>query len=517
MKNLFKRENIFILLSIILLFYYFNQSLNTLTHIYDGGHHGSILVEALDLFNGKIPYKEIFLQYGFLNTFINSVFLVIFDNNILGIYIATSLFYYLSILFLALIVKSLSSIYGFFLTVLVFLFNHPLPEYPWPNYSAFFFLIMSVYFFNVKKKSLFLSGLFMGLSCLARENFYYFIVPTLLFINLIIFLNKKKFDYNISLMFGFFIPIIIFFIYLFSLNVFDTWIEYQKLPFKYLDGYEVSFFELLYKFSVFFLLEVPFKIGTNPQYFLILIVFLFNFFFLFKQFFFEKTKNIKLIYISCLCLSSIVVSINYEIFRLYTSVIIGLPIIAYFIVNFKNNDNKFISLFLIMFISIYSIYFYPKGNVKFFNNINYKNSINSEEFIFFKDQKWERDKWDVLKSISLIDKEIYQKCDLNYILNLTPNAFILPISKFDKIQLSPVFNEHLGREFAIALQNDFKKIVNKELNDQNIYIYSMENNIKILNNELNNYIILKSIDVKGYKGSKIRVMVPKKCYSKLQI
>ena len=28
---------------------------------------------------------------------------------------------------------------------------------------------------------------------------------------------------------------------------------------------------------------------------------------------------------------------------------------------------------------------------------------------------------------------------------------------------------------------------------------------------------VKKPDVKGYKGSKIRVMVPKKCYSKLQI
>ena len=94
--NLFK-EKLLTVFSLFLLPFFFYLSIDTLTHVFDGGHHGSILLNGLDIINGKTPYKEIFLQYGYLNALINSIFLTIFNHDILAIYFTTSLFYFLSI------------------------------------------------------------------------------------------------------------------------------------------------------------------------------------------------------------------------------------------------------------------------------------------------------------------------------------------------------------------------------------------------------------------------------------
>ena len=100
MKINLSKEKFFVIISLLSLPFFFYLSINTLSYIFDGGHHGSILLNGLDIINGKIPYKEIFLQYGYLNALINSIFLTIFDQNILAIYSTTSLFYFLSILFI---------------------------------------------------------------------------------------------------------------------------------------------------------------------------------------------------------------------------------------------------------------------------------------------------------------------------------------------------------------------------------------------------------------------------------
>ena len=35
---------------------------------------------SIDLINGKLPYKEIFIQYGILTTLIHALILIIFDQ-----------------------------------------------------------------------------------------------------------------------------------------------------------------------------------------------------------------------------------------------------------------------------------------------------------------------------------------------------------------------------------------------------------------------------------------------------
>ena len=63
-----------------------------------------------------------------------------------------------------------------------------------------------------------------------------------------------------------------FFIYLFLNDIFLNWLDFQRIPFVYLDSYGVSIFGLLKNFILFFLTEVPFNIGITPQYFVIFII-----------------------------------------------------------------------------------------------------------------------------------------------------------------------------------------------------------------------------------------------------
>lgn len=515
--NLFK-EKLLTVFSLFLLPFFFYLSIDTLTHVFDGGHHGSILLNGLDIINGKTPYKEIFLQYGYLNALINSIFLTIFNHNILAIYFTTSLFYFLSIFLMALLSRQFSDNYGLIFCIIICIFNHPIPEYPWPNYSAFFFLVTSIYVFNIdSNKKLFFSGFCMALACLTRENFYYFIIPSFLAINVLIYFYLKEKLKNYYFVSGFILPILIFILYLIINDTFLKWIEFQTLPFVYLQEYETTFIHLLEKFIFFFITEVPFKLAVSPQYLPILIILIFNIYVLFEELLFKKEKNIKIIFITILCISSLIVSINLELFRLYTSILVGLPVVFFKLNAFKMEDIRFFIIFILLFISCFSIYYFPKGNVKFFKKINYENSTSYKKIKYFKNQKWEVDKWNLVKEIKMIDNQIIEKCKINYILNLTPNGFILALSNLERIQMIAVFNEHLGKDFGLIFQKNFKSIANNKILNQDIYIYSMENMIDVLDNRLDNYKISHKIKVKGNKGSEMRVFVPNECYNNLNL
>ena len=98
-----------------LLILFAHRSLSYLSHIYDGGHHGSLFQNALEILNGKLPYKDYFSQYGHLNDLINSLTVYVLNTDIFGLYINTTLFYFLSVFILGYVSFKLSNIYSFFL------------------------------------------------------------------------------------------------------------------------------------------------------------------------------------------------------------------------------------------------------------------------------------------------------------------------------------------------------------------------------------------------------------------
>ena len=500
----------------LLLILFAARSLSYLSHIYDGGHHGSLFQNTLEILNGKLPYKDYFSQYGHLNDLINSITVNLLNKDIFGIYINTTVFYFLSIFILGYISLKLSNIYGLFFSVLILIFNHPIPEYPWPNYSAFLFLTISILIFNLRHNyQLFISSFFLGISILCRENFYIFIIPTWIFLSILIYIRFRDLIKLSYFFFGIILPIGLFFIFLHLNNIFDEWSNFQMLPFIYANTYDTSIKSLIINFFIFFSTEVIFNLVEKPQYLTILLIYLFNIFVFFEEIFFKKIQNLKVIFICTLCLSSFIVSVNYEIFRLYTSISLGLPIIFYRLYLNKSKDTSFIYIFILIFISTYSFAYYPKGNVKFFKNINFDNSYKNKEISYFKNQKWTSNKWKFTNDFRVIDSKIFKRCNIQFILNLTPNAFILALSNFSRVQNSHIFNDHLGLEFPLYFQKDFNKKINNLINQENIYIITTENNIKILKSGINNYFELTPISFYEGKEYLYKILVPKDCYYKI--
>ena len=165
-----KNLNLIKLFLAILVFFY---SVYIIQYHYDGHHIGLMYSNAIDLNNSKLPYKEIFIQYGILTTFIHSVILNIFDNKIFFISLTTIIFYISSILLISETVKNLiNKKYGF-LCFFLLIANHPIPWLPWSNYLAFFFISLSLFLLSIKNRYNYLIGFFFLLLCCAGKIFLF--------------------------------------------------------------------------------------------------------------------------------------------------------------------------------------------------------------------------------------------------------------------------------------------------------------------------------------------------------
>ena len=206
----------------------------------DGYHWGFIFSNALDIINGKIPFKEIFIEYGIFSTVVHSITLLIFKKNLLSLMVVTSLFYSLSIFLIGSITQKFTlNKYLSFLSTLIIFMIYPWPVSPWPNFTSFFFIIVFCYFYVLEsKKYNYLSGISLGLAYLSYTTVYNFIIFLFLLLSSIfIILNLKRIDKNfikknINCFNGFILTISIFIIYLIYNNLLGVWLDYQKIPFK---------------------------------------------------------------------------------------------------------------------------------------------------------------------------------------------------------------------------------------------------------------------------------------------
>ena len=114
----FKNLSLINLLTVLIFFIY---SIIIIRYQYDGHHIGLIYSNSIDLLNGKLPYKEIFIQYGILTTIINSIILSIFDTKIFFISFFNSIFYFLGVLFISKTVNNFTNLKLSFLATVIIL------------------------------------------------------------------------------------------------------------------------------------------------------------------------------------------------------------------------------------------------------------------------------------------------------------------------------------------------------------------------------------------------------------
>ncbi|MFN7228692.1 MAG: hypothetical protein ACK5UG_06525 [Synechococcaceae cyanobacterium] len=146
----------------------------------DDLHWGLMYGNAADMLAGLTPYREIFIQYGWLTTKIQSIGLLLFGNTVSSVGITTSLFYAANIyLSYRLWNKILSRGLACASAVLMFLIQGYI-IFPWSNYFSYTFFLASLLWMTAGRSSgrnYFLAGLFAGLSLLARQSPLPVLVP----------------------------------------------------------------------------------------------------------------------------------------------------------------------------------------------------------------------------------------------------------------------------------------------------------------------------------------------------
>ena len=199
---------------------------------YDPHHWGLMLSNAKDLFEGKLPYKDIYIQYGFLTTVIHAFSYWLFGKNLFSIIFITGLAYSIGVWLIYLVSLAVSkslkiALFSAFICFLV----HPIAIYPWSNYISFPFFMAGIFFISNEKinsKNYFLSGLFFGIAILSREAIAPPIIFSLILSSLFDYFDEKKGLLNFLklksyLVIGLVLPIIIFLIYLLAYNLLEYW------------------------------------------------------------------------------------------------------------------------------------------------------------------------------------------------------------------------------------------------------------------------------------------------------
>jgi len=512
------KKYIIISLSIILLSsilsFFFNQ------YVYDGHHHGLMFSNALDLINLKKPYKEIFIQYGLLTTIIHAMSLYIFGKFIFSLHIITIIFYLSSIFVIFKIIEKIVNVKYAVLGIFALVSNHPFPVLPWSNYIAFFFITISIFFFLKKNNySLLLAGFCLGLCVLSRQDYFIAIFTTLTTYMFVCFFFERsinKFKNIIKLLSGFLIPLSFFFLYLVYFDLFDKWIKYLLLPTFYLEYSNVSISEYIINFIKFFLSKSFINYINEPQYLLISLILISN---SFLSIIFLVQKKFNLFFVAVLSLFLSSVGISTELFRLYTSVSIGIVSLMYFISRIKSDDLKNLCIFLILITSFFSFLFYPTGNYISFNKINIFQQNQKPSSELFKFKKWLPHQVDALNQISRIRNDLLFNCKIKFGENLTFNTYFTNILNLERVKIIPyVKSDSKNSLMHKYFDNGFVSKINQLIIEENIILIISENNdsfdegnIKFNDNYKFEIVNLNKINQKPFVA---KFYYPKKCYSK---
>jgi hypothetical protein len=435
------QKNIFILISLLTIIFFFFISLFIERNIYNN-HVNLIFIQGSDFLNGKVLYKEIYVKYGVLGVLINATSLFFFGENIFSIFLIHNFFYFSSIFIILLIINKIdnnskSSMPGegawhidkLCLILFIVIIHPSIPFAPWPNYLAFFPITLSLLFLlTPKRTNYFYSGFFLSLACLIRETIFLSAIIVCIGIFFFLMLNRKK---NINLykyfIIAFLTPLFFFLLYLLFSDNYHFWFGLIYPTYKLETLANLGYFinedaSSLRKFIILVLgplREITITLfrsfrNFQPDWILIFTGYLFCFFCVANHLF--KKKFDKLTIISIYSLSLILQNLHLvEIIRVSTGSIIGI-LVAY------NYFNKFISSFklkiMILFIILFSLL------------------LNSKQFFL-----------EIIENIKISYEESYIKKNYNY-------SFVF--KSFKNMNYSPLINR-----FYLDFEKNCKEIVSK--------------------------------------------------------
>jgi hypothetical protein len=136
-------------------------------------HWGLMYSNAQDVAQGMIPYRQVFIQYGYLTTLLHALVTMAFGSTVVAIGVATGLFYSCSIvLSYRLWQRAMKPHLACIATVLMFVM-HGYIQYPWSNYLSFTFVLVALLFLTApgaRWGRWFGAGIVVSLSLLARQS-----------------------------------------------------------------------------------------------------------------------------------------------------------------------------------------------------------------------------------------------------------------------------------------------------------------------------------------------------------
>ncbi len=432
----------------------------------DAHHWGLMYANAADLNRGLIPYKEIFIQYGYLTTLIQSLSLNIFGNTVVSVGIITGVFYSANIyLSYCLWRKILNKWPSALSSVLMFLV-HGYIIYPWSNYFSYTFFLISLLFLTAlpqKRYQYLLAGVFFALSFLARQSIFP-LAPIYLYFLLIYIASeedkRKLHIINIGMFHVGMVGIVgTFLLYIFRESAFEDWINQSFVIKEFYKGF------LTPKVLLNFLRSITLPFTSDGRLSLYSLVF-FNALVIFSRIGFlvgsKKIKEFKeqvrdldnaLFLFSSVTLFGYLQSLHiYEIFRLQSSSSLGFGLLIFSLCKLSKRFEQwqrialvvpFVSLFLYLF---QTLLFHQTSSV--YNPWNSALLVTHElkqpeniEMLRNKmyDEKTRIYYQTLAKTISSYD------CKLEYLVNFTKNSYVPLLSKsFERVQRSPFYDGSLS-------------------------------------------------------------------------
>ena len=494
-----------------------------------------MLSNAKDLSFGLTPYKDIFIQYGFLTTLIQSIAFSYFGHNLFALMIVTSVAYSIGLY----LIYNISEMCGFtaarsLVLILICVLIHPIVIYPWSNYIAFPLLLLglkSTLFNNSIKFGCSIGGIFFGLAVLSREGLAPAVLIYLLGSFCIETLHSRALSACIQTLFyrfiGFIIPISVFLMYLYYIDVLHYWANltislpriYAEVMFPNMRSFSIYQPWLIVNILSPLFHQLYISISElEPRWMLFFTICIINILILIKGLFDKNfnnlyVKNLKIALLSLLLLSS---SLHLpEIFRLATGSVVGLINLLLACRNYKFRLAIFslISMLLVTCLPLTSGVNFTTTNY-FFPNFHIRADANLvTEPIYFKGQRWPKNVSEFYKNINSDFHIIAQQCSrIKFHHNNTHDAFFQILSPFRQYQMAPFwfFPEMNSLRPDLDLQHKIVSGSDDLLLIKSSYVAGKEIEINIPTD----FYIYKSYDYPIFSTSpqKIFLILPNHCF-----
>ena len=522
-----QKEWFFWLILISFCFYSFFFSIEQGKFNYDGYHWGLVASNANDFINGKMPYRDFFVHYGFLTLFFQTIALKI-HYSVFSLIILSASLYILSIINITLVLKKISSIYYCYFFLFILFFFQPYAVYPWHTYFVYFFITTGIlFYFNKSYLSIFLFGLTVQLCFLSSESFkicsYLISISTVI---LLYFENKndlKKFIFNSILYFlGFLLPLLFFILFLKSNEIYNDWVLHRYIPEILLGTVYSSYYDLMKNF--FFLYISSIKNFYNNSFYLFgLILNLSCIFYLCKIFNYKKKINTNIILVALIALFlNYMLVFKFNSFRLFCGPILGYIVYAYMVNRLQNINFKFFSVLIIFFLALLSNPFEKNEANRGYVYKSIKNeSLNSNKISIFANMYFQKNVWKHFDKLFEIKENIKKNCsNIKYFYNLTSDHYyyLLMSQDFKMNQKIPGYSEtklyvYYNKILSTYDKKFYENIKNNIENEDLIFIRENKNknHLKILDKkiDINNFYF---IDLPfSFDQKKKKVYIPKTC------